>query len=79
MCAYSWQVPEDDSTALVGKTISIFWPKDKKWYTGTVETYDTTTKKHRIHYADGDEEFLNLTQEKVRAALRFSRAFISRE
>lgn len=48
---------------LVGSRIKVWWPMDETFYKGVVENYDPIKKKHRILYADGDEEILNLKKE----------------
>ncbi|CAN1190738.1 Sister chromatid cohesion protein PDS5 homolog C [Linum perenne] len=49
---------------LVGKKIRVYWPCDKVYYAGVVDSYDPTSKRHRILYADGEEERLNLRRER---------------
>lgn len=49
---------------LVGSRIKVWWPMDETFYKGVVDNYDPIKKKHRILYADGDEEILNLKKER---------------
>ncbi|GLU21981.1 hypothetical protein SLE2022_380840 [Rubroshorea leprosula] len=49
---------------LIGKRIKVWWPLDKKFYEGVVDSYDNVKKKHRVLYADGDEEKLNLRRQR---------------
>ncbi|PIN03366.1 hypothetical protein CDL12_24107 [Handroanthus impetiginosus] len=49
---------------LVNARISVWWPLDKTFYTGTVESFDPLTKKHKIKYDDDEEEILNLEEER---------------
>ncbi|KAJ0986902.1 hypothetical protein J5N97_005258 [Dioscorea zingiberensis] len=49
---------------LVGSRIKVWWPLDKKFYEGVVQSYDPGKKKHTILYDDGDMEVLNLDKEK---------------
>lgn len=49
---------------LIGKKIKVWWPLDKKFYEGVVDSYDYDKKKHRVLYADGDEEILNLKKQR---------------
>ncbi|CAK7336294.1 unnamed protein product [Dovyalis caffra] len=49
---------------LVGSKIKVWWPMDKRFYEGVVDSYDPIKKKHRILYADGDEEKLNLKRQR---------------
>lgn len=49
---------------LVGSRIRVWWPLDKAFYEGVVQSYDPDKKKHEILYDDGDVEVLNLSKEK---------------
>nr|GEW42447.1 armadillo-type fold [Tanacetum cinerariifolium] len=49
---------------LVGCRIKVWWPLDKMFYEGAVSFYNPTDKKHKVLYADGDEEVLDLSQER---------------
>ncbi|GJS74018.1 armadillo-type fold protein [Tanacetum coccineum] len=49
---------------LVGRRIKVWWPLDKMFYEGAVSFYNPTDKKHKVLYADGDEEVLDLSQER---------------
>lgn len=49
---------------LVGHRIKVWWPLDRMYYEGAVSSYDSLDKKHKVLYADGDEELLDLRQEK---------------
>lgn len=51
---------------LVGHRIKVWWPLDKMYYEGAVSSYNPIDKKHKILYADGDEEILDLCTEKWR-------------
>ncbi|XP_038718226.1 uncharacterized protein LOC120011235 isoform X2 [Tripterygium wilfordii] len=48
---------------LVGRTIKVWWPMDKEFYKGVVDSYDPVKEKHEVLYADGDIETLNLRKE----------------
>ncbi|XP_014515842.2 uncharacterized protein LOC106773633 isoform X2 [Vigna radiata var. radiata] len=50
--------------SLVGTRIKVWWPKDKTFYEGVIESYDPIKGKHKILYADGDVEVLNLKRQK---------------
>ncbi|XP_011034535.1 PREDICTED: uncharacterized protein LOC105132632 isoform X2 [Populus euphratica] len=54
----------DLSEQLVGSKIKVWWPMDKRFYEGVVDSYDPIKKKHRVLYADGDEEKLNLKRQR---------------
>ncbi|ONK69377.1 uncharacterized protein A4U43_C05F22220 [Asparagus officinalis] len=49
---------------LVGSRIKVWWPLDKAFYEGVVQSYDPGKKKYMILYDDGDVEVLNLNKEK---------------
>ncbi|CAI9759700.1 unnamed protein product [Fraxinus pennsylvanica] len=49
---------------LVGSKVKIWWPKDRMFYEGVVDSFDSVRKKHKILYQDGDEEILYLKNEK---------------
>nr|CAB3467823.1 unnamed protein product [Digitaria exilis] len=49
---------------LVGHRIKVWWPLDKRFYGGIVQSYDSSKKKHTVLYDDGDIEVLNLAKEK---------------
>ncbi|XP_058734364.1 sister chromatid cohesion protein PDS5 homolog C-like isoform X2 [Vicia villosa] len=51
-------------SSLVGKRIKIWWPLDKMYYEGVVETYDHVRGKYKILYDDGVTEQLNLNKER---------------
>ncbi|CAI9113884.1 OLC1v1014580C1 [Oldenlandia corymbosa var. corymbosa] len=48
---------------LIGLRIKVFWPVDRQFYEGIVESYDYHTKKHEVVYFDGDVENLRLCRE----------------
>ncbi|KAK4775208.1 hypothetical protein SAY86_010143 [Trapa natans] len=49
---------------LVGSKVKVWWPKDKAFYEGVVDSFDAMKKKHTVIYNDGDIEKLNLRKEK---------------
>ncbi|EOA34841.1 hypothetical protein CARUB_v10022426mg [Capsella rubella] len=49
---------------LVGKRVNIWWPLDKTFYEGVIDSYCTRKKMHRVIYSDGDSEELNLIEER---------------
>ncbi|KAL7152595.1 hypothetical protein ABFS83_04G108100 [Erythranthe nasuta] len=54
----------DYGDEMVNVRIKVWWPIDKTFYTGTVEAFDPSTKKHTIKYDDDEEEILNLREER---------------
>ncbi|KAJ9178936.1 hypothetical protein P3X46_010780 [Hevea brasiliensis] len=58
------EVPPDLGEQLVGSRIKVWWPRDKMFYEGVLDSYDPIKKKHKVLYADGDEEILNLGRER---------------
>ncbi|WVZ81535.1 hypothetical protein U9M48_028901 [Paspalum notatum var. saurae] len=55
---------DSSSRDLVGHRIKVWWPLDKMFYKGIVQSYDSSKKKHTVLYDDGDVEVLNLANEK---------------
>ncbi|KAD1345611.1 hypothetical protein E3N88_42981 [Mikania micrantha] len=56
-------VPQKWGQDLVGHRIKVWWPLDKRYYKGAVSSYNPLDDKHKVLYADGDEEVLNLHNE----------------
>nr|XP_029122100.1 uncharacterized protein LOC105050720 [Elaeis guineensis] len=50
--------------SLVGSRIKVWWPDDKAFYDGVVDSFDPVSKKHKILYDDGDIEVLLLKNER---------------
>ncbi|PWZ24790.1 Sister chromatid cohesion protein PDS5 B-B [Zea mays] len=50
--------------SLVGARIKVWWPDDKMFYNGVVESFDSVSKRHKVAYDDGDVEVLLLRDEK---------------
>ncbi|KAI3501646.1 hypothetical protein L1887_29569 [Cichorium endivia] len=63
-------VKYDDS--LIGLKVKVWWPDDKKYYEGVIESFDSAKNKHKVSYVDGDEERLNLKKEKWEILQEFS-------
>ncbi|XP_022142523.1 sister chromatid cohesion protein PDS5 homolog A isoform X2 [Momordica charantia] len=55
---------ENDIEDLIGCRIKVWWPMDKKFYKGTVKSYDPIKRKHVVLYDDGDVEVLRLEKER---------------
>ncbi|KAM1033682.1 hypothetical protein FF1_037151 [Malus domestica] len=53
-----------DVEDLIGCRIKVWWPMDKRFYEGTVKSFDTLKRKHVILYEDGDVEVLRLEKER---------------
>lgn len=49
----------------IGDTIEVWWPMDKRYYRGVVQS-KKSKGYHKIHYNDGDEEDLLLENEQWR-------------
>ncbi|CAJ1973649.1 unnamed protein product [Sphenostylis stenocarpa] len=49
---------------LIGLRVKVWWPKDREFYKGVIDSFDSSKKKHKVSYDDGDEEVLNLVKEK---------------
>ncbi|XP_042383147.1 treacle protein-like [Zingiber officinale] len=50
--------------SIVGSKIRVWWPMDKNFYDGVIDSYDKASKKHKIMYSDGDVEVLLLKKER---------------
>ncbi|KAF5182083.1 Tudor/PWWP/MBT superfamily protein [Thalictrum thalictroides] len=55
---------KDHGEDLVGSRIKVWWPDDRKFYEGVVESFDPSLNKHKVSYLDGDEEILVLKDER---------------
>jgi hypothetical protein len=51
---------------VVGRRVSIFWPEDDEYYSGTVSDYSNEDGKHTVRYDDGDAERVLLANETLR-------------
>ncbi|KAL3500928.1 hypothetical protein ACH5RR_040021 [Cinchona calisaya] len=49
---------------LVGLKVKVWWPQDREFYEGVIDSFDPVKKKHKVSYIDGDEEILNLKRER---------------
>ncbi|CAI9106702.1 OLC1v1005915C1 [Oldenlandia corymbosa var. corymbosa] len=61
------QKPQDGKEyreELIGERILVWWPEDKQFYEGFVETYDPIKKEHKVAYLDEDVEVLRLENER---------------
>ncbi|XP_038699471.1 neurofilament heavy polypeptide-like isoform X2 [Tripterygium wilfordii] len=54
----------DSGEELIGKKVQVWWPLDKKYYVGVIDSFDSVKKRHKVVYADGDIEELYLKKEK---------------
>lgn len=51
---------------VVGRRVSIFWPEDDEYYSGTVSGFNGQDGKHSVLYDDGEEERVMLANETWR-------------
>ncbi|KAL2338208.1 hypothetical protein Fmac_012654 [Flemingia macrophylla] len=49
---------------LVGSRIKVWWPKDRMFYEGVIDSFDPIKGKHKILYTDGDIEVLDLRKQR---------------
>ena len=54
----------------VNQKVEVLWPKDEKYYPGTIVSIDEATQKRHILYDYGDKEFLDFNVEKWRLILK---------
>lgn len=47
------------------KRVKVYWPLDKAWYEGCVKSFDSKSGEHLVKYDDGDEEMIDLAEEKI--------------
>ncbi|KAI3870579.1 hypothetical protein MKX03_022772 [Papaver bracteatum] len=52
------------SSEMIGCRIKVWWPIDKEYYKGVIQSYDAKKKKHEILYDDGEVEVLQLGRER---------------
>jgi hypothetical protein len=50
-------------TALIGAEVNVWWHDDEEGYRGTINAFDQVSGCHRVLYADGEWEFVNLAIE----------------
>ena len=44
-------------TCLIGVRLRVLWEHERRWYTGTVASYQAETGAHKIDYDDGDKRW----------------------
>ncbi|PSS14723.1 DNA mismatch repair protein [Actinidia chinensis var. chinensis] len=49
----------------VNRRVRVYWPLDQSWYEGCVKSFDKISGKHLVQYDDAEEEFLDLSKEKI--------------
>ncbi|XP_068641410.1 sister chromatid cohesion protein PDS5 homolog A-like isoform X2 [Aristolochia californica] len=60
----SLEKDQKQDAELVGCRVKVWWPIDKQFYEGMVQSYEPGKKKHVIQYDDGDVEVLQLEKER---------------
>lgn len=60
----SQKLDKEIGEELVGHRIKVWWPLDKRFYVGVVESYDPEYRRHKVIYHDGDMEVLRLGREQ---------------
>ena len=48
----------------IGERVEVYWPNEKKYFSGTIDQYENKSKKEIINYGDEDVEMLDFTKEK---------------
>ena len=54
----------DNFAPSVGGRVEVYWPKDDKYYSGKIESYNMIEDTHHVLYGDGDKEDLNFKNER---------------
>ena len=54
------------SEVKAGDAISVYWPEDRKWYDGQVESINAISCTCEVLYDDGERGLLNLLEEKYK-------------
>ncbi|GAB4854688.1 hypothetical protein Ancab_023270 [Ancistrocladus abbreviatus] len=54
---------EEYGEELVGSMINVWWPNDREFYVGKVESFNAVDMTHKVVYTDGDVEVLLLKHE----------------
>lgn len=56
-----------DTTQLsAGTVVEVFWEHERRWFRGTIDSFDVHRGEHFIHYIDGDQQWENLTTDTWR-------------
>lgn len=56
--------PVANSQMQAPRPVQVWWKDDEAWYTGSVTRYEAHKGLHLVEYDDGDEEEVDLAQEK---------------
>ena len=49
---------------LVGRRVKVFWSADNAWFQGSLSEFSGSSGKHLCEYDDGDQEWLELSNER---------------
>lgn len=52
-----------NSGPTIGDIVQVYWPLDNKYYSGKVDSYNSSTGEHHVLYDDGEKEDLNFKNE----------------
>lgn len=55
-----------DPQKFLGLECKVYWPLDADWYFGRIGKYDSDSLRHHVEYEDGDDEWLNLSKERIK-------------
>ncbi|KAA8528081.1 hypothetical protein F0562_035050 [Nyssa sinensis] len=69
------ELNENDNKRIVGMRVKVYWSGSRRWFIGSIKSFDVETGLHKIHYDDGDREELDLRQERFELEIRPSDGF----
>ncbi|KAA8549760.1 hypothetical protein F0562_001222 [Nyssa sinensis] len=72
------ELSEDDNTRIVGTRVKVYWSGSRKWFLGSIKSFDMEKGLHKILYDDGDKEELDLRKERFELEIKPSDGFTLR-
>uniref|UniRef100_A0A5B7B686 Putative midasin n=1 Tax=Davidia involucrata TaxID=16924 RepID=A0A5B7B686_DAVIN len=69
------ELNENDNKRIVGMRVKVYWSGSRRWFVGSIKSFDIEKGLHKIHYDDGDKEELDLRKEKFELEITPSDGF----